>query len=240
MSEDEMLLIDAPLVADPDADEEMGPGDAEAIADEDLEGSRLLLVRRVAEAVDLDGTPGGAVQIACTFQPARDTRFTWARLLLRLSTPQGVRIVDLAPRVVREDEPVRFTLDRSGKIGLSYKVAEASAEAGKHKEYVIYYCSIQGSGEGTSLARWDFNENPHRKDGLEREQVLALTVPVTGTVTGTVSVNARLTRAGLRGRIAAIRDLVLGANPGERSYPFAFEIPATPPAKDLTHFLPLF
>ncbi|HEX8141477.1 MAG TPA: hypothetical protein VF553_02710 [Pyrinomonadaceae bacterium] len=240
MNEDEMLLIDEPLAPDPDADEEMGPGDVEAIADEDLKGSRLLLVRRAAEAVDLDGTPGGAVEFACTFQPGRDARFTWARLLLRLNTPAGIHIVDLAPRVVREDEPVRFTLDRSGKLGLSYQIAEASVERGTHKEYAVYNCSIQGSGEGTSLARWDFNENPHRKDGLGREQVLALTLPVNGSVTGTVSVNARVTRPGLRGRMDAIRDLVLGTRPEERHYAIAFEIPQAPPPKGLARFLRLF
>jgi hypothetical protein len=240
MSEDELLLVDEPLAPDTDADEELGPGDIEAIADEDLKGSRLLIVRRAVEAVELDGTPGGAVELACTFQPARDARFTWARLLLRLKTPEGIRIVDLAPRVVREDEPVRFSLDRSGKLGLSYQLAGAGVEKGTRKEYAIYNCSIQGSGEGTALARWDFNENPHRKDGLGREQALALTLPVTGRVTGTVSINARLARPGVRGRMEAIRDLVLGARPGEREYPLAFEIPAAPRSKGLARFLRLF
>lgn len=236
MRANEVLLIDEPLTPDPDADEELGPGDLEAIADEDLKGSRLLLVRRAVEAVELDGAPGGAVQFACTFQPARDARFTWARLLLRLDTPPGVRVIDLAPRVVRENEPVRFTLDRSGKISLVYQGAEAGVERGTHKEYSVYNCSIQGSGEGTALARWDFNESPHLKDGLGREQVLALTVPVTGPVTATVTVNARLARKGLRARIEAIRDLVLGARPGERHYPISFEIPTAPSADGSTRF----
>ena len=48
MNGEETLLIDSPLVPDPDADEEMGSTDVEAIADEDLKGSRLLLVRRAS------------------------------------------------------------------------------------------------------------------------------------------------------------------------------------------------
>lgn len=224
MSQDDMLLIDAPLVPDPDADEELGPADAKTIADEDLKGSRLLLVRRPAEGIDLDGILGGAIEFVCTFQPGQGTRFTSARLLLSLATPEGIKVVDVAPREVRENEPVRFSYDRKGKLVLKYMIAEASTETGSHKEFAVYHCAVQGSGESTSLARWDFKENPNRQDGLGPEQVLALTVPVTGSVTGTVSVSARLARAGLRGRTEAIRDLVLGAR-DERKYPIAFVIP---------------
>lgn len=238
MSQDESLIVDAALVPDPDAGQEMGPTDVEAIADEDLKGSRLLLVRRAVEPVDLGGTPGGAVEFACTFQPGRGTRFTWARLLLRLKTPERVRIVDLAPREVRENEPVRFTLDRSGKLALSYQVVEAGLEAGRQKEFSVYQCSVQGSGEGTTLARWDFNESPHRKDGIGREQPLALTLPVTGRVTGTVSVSARCVRQGLRGSIEALRDMILGG-PDEQHYPISFEIPESPPPTGLARFLRL-
>lgn len=238
MSQDESVLVDAALVPDPDAGEELGPTDVEAIADEELKGSRLLLVRRAVEPVDLGGTPGGAVEFACTFQPGRGTRFTWARLLLRLKSPEGVRIVDLAPREVRENEPVRFTLDRSGKLSLSYQVVEAGLEAGRQKEFSVYQCSVHGSGEGTALARWDFNESPHRKDGIGREQPLALTLPVTGRVTGTVSVSARCVRQGLRGSIEALRDMILGG-PDEQHYPISFEIPESPPPTGLARFLRL-
>ena len=61
MSDQEIPLIDEALVPHPDADAELGPGDATPIADEDICGNRLLLVRRAAESVDLDGTPGGAM-----------------------------------------------------------------------------------------------------------------------------------------------------------------------------------
>lgn len=75
-----------PLEADPDATAELGPADEEASADEALKGSRLLLVRQAIEAVDFDGNPGGAVQLACTFQfqPAENCRFASARLVLKL------------------------------------------------------------------------------------------------------------------------------------------------------------
>jgi len=141
-------------------------------------------------SADLDGTPGGAVQFACTFQPAYGARFTWARRLLRLETPNHICIVDLAPREVLEEKPVQFTIDGKGKLGIRYQAVDASVEKGTQKQFAIYHCKVQGSGESTALARWDFNENPYRKDGLGPEQVLAVTLPVTGDVTGTVSVSA--------------------------------------------------
>lgn len=223
---DDAILVDTPLVPDPDADEELGPGDVVAIADEDIRGCRLLIVRRAVEPIEVDGGAGGAAQIACTFQPAPGLRFVWARLLLRLTSPDRVTIIDLAPREVREGEPVRFTVDGKGKIGVNYEFVEVGIEEGVKKEFSVYHCAVQGSGEGTAIARWDFTENPHRRDGISREQVLALTLPVTGEVTGEVTVTARVTRPGIGGALDAIRDLVLGH--GERRYPIRLVVPDAP------------
>ncbi|HLM67702.1 MAG TPA: hypothetical protein VK358_09255 [Longimicrobium sp.] len=238
------LLVEAPLVPDPDERRELYRGggehdDPETLSDADLQGSRLLLVRRAVEGIDLDGRPGGVVEIACVFQPAEGTRFSWARVVLRLTDPVGVRVLDLAPREVREGEPVKFTVDGKGKLGLKYQIAEAGAERSVRREFAVYHCAVQGSGEGTSLARWDFTENPHARDGIGREQVLALTLPVTGTVSGTLTANARLARAGLRGRIDRVRDLVLGGGVHERRYPVSFQLPQAPPPSGLARFLGL-
>ncbi len=60
----------------------------------------------------------------------------------------------------------------------------------------------------------------HRqRPNIGPEQVLTLTLPVIGTVTGSVIVSARLVRSGLRGRLEAVRDLIAGGGPNERSYP---------------------
>lgn len=233
----ETVMVDVPLIPDPDAEEELGPGDLQSIADEDVRGSRLLVVRRAIEMIDLDGSLGGAVQFTCTFQPAYGTRFTWASLVLQLQTPEGVYIIDLSPRKVREDVPVNFTVDRKGKIGLKYEIVEAGMEAGTQKEFAIYHCAVQGSGEGTALARWDFRENPYRRDGLGQEQVLAVSVPVVGTVVGSLNVSARLERKGLGGVADAIRDLVLG--PDERHYPITLDIPQVKPVTGVRRFLRL-
>jgi hypothetical protein len=112
---------------------------------------------------------------------------------------------------------------------------EASAEAGFKKKYAIYNCKIQGSGEGTKLARWDFKEDPDRRDGIGQEQVLTLTLPVTGRVIGSVIVSARLARPGLQGGLDAIKDLILGS-PQDRAYLIDFIIPTAPSSSGLSKF----
>jgi hypothetical protein len=223
MSEDDRLLIDVPLVADPDADEELGPTDAKPIADEDLRGSRLLIVRKAVKAIELDGQMGGMVELSCTFQPSYGARFTWARLMLILNSPEGIQITDLAPRTIQDSQPVKFTVDDKGTLGLKYAPAEASVEQSMQREYEIYHCSVQGSGVSTAKARWDFRENEHRQDGLGAEHSLVLTFPVTGIVSGIVLVSARLARSGVGGTLSSVRDMVLGA--GQRDYSFSVEIP---------------
>lgn len=236
MNEEDTLLIDAPLVPDPDAEEELGPTDIEAIADEDLKGSRLLLVRRTIEPIDLEGIAGGIVQIVCTFQPAQGTRFTSAQFRLRLVAPEGIKIIDLAPRFIEDSHPVEFTFDSKGKLGVKIPPINGSAEEGVSKKYAIYRCKVQGAGEGTNLARWDFRENPDRRDGIGQEQVLTLTLPVTGQVSGSVIVSARLARSGLQGSLNAIRDMILGTSPQARFYPISFNIPMSPSPNGLTKF----
>jgi hypothetical protein len=228
-------------VPDPDADGELGVADVAAIADEDLKGSRLLLVRRAIAPIDLDGTSGGVIQLACTFQPAEGLRFTSAQFRLRFMTPPGIRIIDLAPRSLDDPNPVEFTLSRKGQLGIkSLPVPiESSFEAGVSEKFVRYHCNVQGSGEGTNLARWDFRENADRRDGIGREHVLTLTLPLTGIVTGSLIVSARLVRPGLRGVVDAIRDMILVAPSSERIYGLSFDIPATPSTSVLSKFLHL-
>ena len=222
MRDETELLIDIPLVPDPDADEEMGPTDAEAIADEDLQGSRLLLVRRTVKPIQIDGESGGIVEFLCTFQPAFGSRFQWASLTLRLNVPEQIKIIDMAPRSVKDQEPVQFTFDDKGKIGLKHNIANANLETEIKKTFAVYECTVQGSGIGTNLARWDFRENSHRQDGLGVEHPLVITLSTTGRITGSVNVNARLIRPGLSGKLTTIRDMILGYP--KRSYEIEFEI----------------
>ena len=140
-----------------------------------------------------------------------------------------------------DPNPVEFTLNRKGQLGVTGLPVpvEPGVEICSSKKYTKYHCRVQGSGEGTNLARWDFKENPYRRDGIGQEQVLTLTLPVTGQVTGNVIVSARLARSGLHGRIEAIRDLILGTKPNKRSYQITFEIPEMPSPNGLARFLRL-
>ncbi|HET7436905.1 MAG TPA: hypothetical protein VFN10_19510 [Thermoanaerobaculia bacterium] len=231
-------MIDTVLTPDPDADQELG-ADVEALTDNDVRGSRLLLVRRGVESIEIDGKPAGLVQLACTFQPADGARFASAQFRLRFKTPEGLRIIDLAPRVIDDPHPVELTLNRKGQLAVkAVAVVEPSVEISASKTYVRYHCMVQGSGEGTNLARWDFRENPDRRDGIGREQVITVTLPVTGTITGEVLVSARLARHGLGGAVDAIRDMILGPRSDERSHPIALTIPAQPSSglERLLHF----
>lgn len=235
MSDNDKGLIDLPLVPDSDADEEMGPADMEAIADEDLRGSRLLLTRRTAEPIEIEGQVGGLVEFLCTFQPAYGTRFLWASLTLRFHTPDGIKLIDLAPRAVNDEEPVQFTINEKGMLGLEHKPAKIGVETEVKKTLASYSCIVQGSGISTAVARWDFRENPHKRDGLGAEHQLVTTLSVTGQVKGAVSVSARLARPGLSGNLTALRDMIIG--PGKRTYDIEFEIPEKATSKESTHFL---
>lgn len=234
MSEDKDVLIDAAMVPDPDADEEMGASEVEAIADEDLKGSRFRAVRRGIEAIDLEGVRGGAVELGCIFQPAFGTRFVYARIVFRILAPAGLTFLSVQPHEVRENEPVRFSVDAKGKLGLKYGLASAGAELGRKEEYSLYHCAVQGSGEGFAEAIWDFRENPVRRDGIGHEQVLAVTLLRTGPIVGHIEVSARLASSGL----LRLRDLVLGAPHADRGYRIAFDIPDAPPPSGLARFLP--
>ena len=231
----EMSLIDAPLVPDPDAAEELAVDTPETIADQHIAGCRFLLSLRAVEAIGV--AEGGAVQLTCVFHPAFEVRFSWARVVLRLTSPEGACFADVAPVEVREDELVSFAVDRGRKLSLSYAGAEAGAEHAVRKEYTVYHCKLRGSGSGTSLARWDFAENPHRRDGLGGQHVLGLTLPITGRVEGVVAVTARVVRPGLAGRMDAIRDLIFRQEPQGRFYPITLDIPkSAPPPVDCFFF----
>ncbi len=206
---DENLLIDIPFVPNPDAEKEMSANDAEQLADEDIRGSRFLLVKRVVETIDINGKNGGAIQISCEFQPAENTRFTWGRVALTLVSPENVKLISVQPEIVRDSNPVNFKVDQNGKITLGYPdYAGAEAGAGKQKEFVVYDNLVQGTGEGTNKAVWIFKENTG-KSGLMPKNILSFSVPVTGEVKVMLSANCRIARRGIDGLADKIRDLII-------------------------------
>jgi hypothetical protein len=217
------VLVDAALVPNPDAGQELGP-ESETIGDADLRGSRLLVVREEVAGAEYEGQPYGVVKLVCVFHPAEGARFSWARLTLQLDAPPGVRVLDLTPREARGaggGEPVQRILTDRRRFGL--RVPQAGTETGSRTEFAVYHCSVQGSGISTPNVRWTFEENPHREEGIGREQVLELTLPGWGRFGGTLTASARLVRGGL---VRRIRDLVLARGAHQRRYPISFVIPA--------------
>ncbi len=230
------ILIDAPLIPDPDETQELGSRPLTAIADEELTGCRLLLVLKAVESIDADGVAGGALKLACTFHPAPGSRFTSARLNLKLQTPPGAQFLSIAPKAVL-DSPVKYTINRKGQLGVKYLTVEASGGADTHQEYEEYHCKVQGSGEGGTYVYWTFNENPVRRNGLGREQILAMTLPVTGKVTATVEVTAVLSKTS--GVMEALRNMLLKPESFHKSYSIAVEIPPAPAPGFFSQFLRL-
>jgi hypothetical protein len=218
-------LIDLPLVPDPDPDDELGASEVCSISDAELRDCRLLVTRRAAQTIDAAGTRYGLLKLGCSFQPTHGTRFVWARVVLSIAAPEGTRIVDVAPAAQLDERPVKFVVDVQGKLRAQYAASglEAGMESKTSTSFDVYYCSVHGTGAGTAKGRWEFEENPRRRDGLAREQPLVVTFSESGRYRGNLSVYAKIVRGGTMGAIDAFRYMLLGAD--EHHAPFAVDIP---------------
>jgi hypothetical protein len=221
MSDD--TLIDAALVRDPDLLQEMGAAPS-AIADSDIKGCRLLIVRRGIEPIEAAGEPGGLIELAVSFQPTDRVRFTWAQIVIVLAKPEGTIFVDLAPTTTMNGE-IKYAVETSGKLSASFKPAGIDASHGTKvtAKFVSSHCGVHGTGAGTTKARWEFTEDPQRQEGLGHEQTLLATVGRTGHIRGNVSVYAKIVRPGLLGDVDRATYLVLG--PDEHHAGLILDIP---------------
>jgi hypothetical protein len=215
LSDDEVLL-DAELIGDPDSARELGPAKtAELLADEDIKGSRILIVRR-NPGPRQDQVGGGAlVEINCAFQSEEGMRFVSGRVTIQLVHPHGAVFLDVAPTEIRDPVKVTYTLEPGGKIslGLGRLSVEPSMTAKSQVEYNSFICRVRGSGVGSARAIWDFEEDAVLKQGIGPSQALAVTVPASQTVNAELLVKATIAKNGWLG---AARDLVLGRTPEER------------------------
>ncbi len=230
-----IVLIDEELLPDPYASEELGSAPMEAIADEELKGCRFLLIIQAIEAIKCNDTVGGAIKLACAFHPPPSgIRFVQARLHLKLTAPDGVKIIDLQPREGK-GQPIEITINEKGTVEFGYGGFKASGGEDTTFKFTYKHPLIQGSGAGTALALWNFVEDPTIQEGLPGEQILALTLPLTGKIVGEVTLAAKVAREGIRG---ALLDLIL-SNGITRKYPVSFEVPTTlPPTNTEVFYLP--
>jgi hypothetical protein len=230
----EELLFETELVPDPDEAQEMGAQIPQLIGDQDLRGCRLLLVSRAVQPFQADSLKGLAVELSCAFQPALNSRFTWAQIVLDVLQPSDARFFDVGPEAVREGEPVRFTLDSRGKLGVKYTPLSGEIQDSEKQEFSIYHCDVQGSGAGTAKARWDFRENPHTAQGLGPSQPLTFVLPQSPRYILRSTISARIVRAGLHGAVDAARSLI--GRPDKRTYPFELDFPP-PGGSKIARFL---
>jgi hypothetical protein len=218
MDPNDKILLDAPLLPDPDSIREMGiRPPAEQVTDADVAGSRILIVQRDLGLHKPRDGGGAAVELACSFHPAAGARFVSGRVLLQLQRPVDATFIDIAPEQIVEPVKVTISYAADGKITVGYKkiaTGETGGETKEELEYGSFICFVRGSGTASRRAIWDFSEDPHLKLGIGLNQVLAMTVPASGVVAGSLTVTAVLAKSGF---IGAVRDLVLGRTRAERS-----------------------
>src|SRR5262245_40752583 len=102
----DIVLLDVPLVPDPDTHEEMGQSDVGVIADQELNECRLLITRRSVNGIEINGAPGGLLKLGCSFQSTHGIRFAWARFVLTIEAPGNTVIVDIAPATKLDERAV--------------------------------------------------------------------------------------------------------------------------------------
>jgi hypothetical protein len=202
-------LIDAPLVADNDADQELGGDAAVALSDQEIQGARVRLLCRTVERID--GADDVAVALTAEFQPAPATRFTHATVVLEMTMPEQTQIIEVAPTEVRTPDPITFKVTKSGKISLK-KVVDAELGSAHEVSYSIYPCVVRGSGAASKFASWSFEEHVQTAAGIGQSQDLILTLAGSGPFSADVRVSARLLKPGVSGALQRVRDLILGPN----------------------------
>jgi hypothetical protein len=220
----EVVLADIPLIPDPDSLQEMGVSGSNLLTDDEIKGCRLILTQLEAKPIKIGNTEGGVVAFRCTFHPANKIRFSQARVIIKLLSPTNLSIVDLQPREVF-GEPVKITVNREGKLGFKYHILEAGSNESTSMEFQQKSCLLQGSGQNTSIAKWDFFENDEIQQGIVREQTLALTLPYCGEVGATLTISTRVARKGLLGVADTFRDLIVKSSTLDRKMPILFNIP---------------
>ncbi|WP_280564780.1 hypothetical protein [Chromohalobacter sp. 48-RD10] len=197
----------------------------ETITDLEIRQCRLLLALHDTAPLRICDQPAGALELCCDFQPTAGLRFVSAQLRLTLETPQGVRIIDLAPRRV-ESEGVAISVTKTGRFAIKPLGAAGKGELQHTADFKQYTCLVSGSGNSTQEARWEFNEMKQGKQGLGTQHALFLIVSAVGTLRGRIYLSAAVERSGLMGaHDQARRWLRLGALPEVPYLPLEIQVP---------------
>lgn len=205
------ILFDVALVGDTNADHELNmSAGVESLSDDEIDGARLQIVRRAVERV----TGGIAVALDVFFQPPDAVRFTYARIILKLVSPDGTVFQDVVPVEIRDDRAVEFEVENNAtpKLTIKVKDVEVGGELTRSSKakYTQYACLVNGTGVATNRADWRFEENKVIKDGLGRSGCIAFTLPEGGPFEMQLTATFELTKPGLKGALDRIRTLMLG------------------------------
>jgi hypothetical protein len=230
MTDDAVTGDDAPLLEialdpDPVADAELGPGDESLMTDDEVAGSRLIIVRRAVEPIDPASGKGGVLGLGCTFHAAAGARYIFAQVRVDLISPAGAVFADIAPRHVTADDAVKITVKRNGELSLGREPVKAGVGGACEIESVYYPSLVEGSGGHARYALWRMRENGETRQGIGLDHFLAMTVPEAGDYEAEVTVTAQLARSGLAGIADAFRALT--GRPTQQVLParFRFSVP---------------
>lgn len=195
------------------------------ITDQEIRKCRLLLALHDTALLSINDQPAAALELCCTFQPAAGLRFVSAQLLINLETPEGIKIIDLAPKQV-ECDGVAVSVTQGGRFAIEYLGTGGQREVQRTASFKHYTCLVSGSDDSTPNARWEFNEVKQSKQGLGQQHALYLLVSAAGILKGRIYLSAEIERSGLMGvHDRARRWLRLGALPDVPYLPLQIQLP---------------
>jgi hypothetical protein len=227
---DSEVLLDEPLVADSDVDNEMdATREIAQLSDEEVAGARLLLTRKGLARLD-DGS-GVVMELAANFDRPHGAHMASARIQISIASPEEATFADIAPVEVRDTEAVKFSIKKGGSLSIKVEKIEGKLDAQQSTEFNRYYCRVEGSGAGTHRAVWTFYENPQTDEGVNHANPLMVTLKGAGPFTMDIATSCRIVRPGIGGLKDRIRELVLGpqlqTGRGVRS--ITIDVPPQPP-----------
>ncbi|MEM6412999.1 MAG: hypothetical protein AAF683_15865 [Pseudomonadota bacterium] len=203
----ETLLLDAPLVPDPDEAFELSDTETTAfLTDDEVKDARfnvkVVSVERVAD--------GLAVALKAGFDPMPRSRFTYARVSIRAIRPDDLEFVDFAPKEIRDSKAIKMTVTKALSLSAEGEGVKGEVALGdRTAEYAYYDCIARGMASSGSV-RWTFEENEVIRNGIGTHQVMSFTVPMQTPFDISVQTTCNVIRPGIAGLGDKIRTLVFG------------------------------
>jgi hypothetical protein len=164
--------------------------------------NRVAIARGVPTPSSSPAVPLGRsfidVPLQFALQAHPECVYSWARIIVDLSSTQDAVIADMSPRDVT-DVPleVETTLGVDLSLSLLTKVVDIGAKPEISRKRTVFFPSVTATGTGFRKAYWDFY--PKAGDYLHADKELHLLVdaPAGAPVTAGVTVRAKVRFRGL-------------------------------------------